>query len=93
MGRLVVVDPALALAIEGVEAWVDHTSLEGERNKIATARVRDELLFAGKLNNMWFKSLTTDILLLMNKFACSFIAEMEKEPLNEDTFCQFSEYV
>ena len=48
VGRLVVVDPALALAIEGVEAWVDHTSLEGERNKFATAIVRDELLFAEK---------------------------------------------
>ena len=46
--KLLVVDPAPALAMEGVEAWVDHNSLEEERNKFATAIVRDELLFAEK---------------------------------------------
>ena len=46
--KLLSVDPSTALAIEGVEDWVDHNSLEGERNKFSTAIVRDELLFAEK---------------------------------------------
>ena len=41
-------NPAPALAMEGVEAWVDHTSLKRERNKFAMAIVGDELLFAEK---------------------------------------------
>ena len=46
--KLLSVDPSPALAMDSVEEWVDHTSLEGERNKFSTAIVRDELLFAEK---------------------------------------------
>ena len=43
---LVRVDPSPALAMDGVEAWVDHNTLGGERNKFHTAIRKDELVFA-----------------------------------------------
>ena len=43
---LVKVDPSAALAMEGVTAWVDHTSVGKARNSFHTAIRKDELVFA-----------------------------------------------
>ena len=43
---LVRVDPSAALAMEGVTAWVDHTSVGAARNSFHTAIRKDELVFA-----------------------------------------------
>lgn len=43
---LVRVDPGPALAMEGVEGWVDHTTLGEKRNSFHTAIRKDEVVFA-----------------------------------------------
>jgi len=43
---LMKVDPSAALAMEGVTAWVDHTSVGKARNSFHTAIRKDELVFA-----------------------------------------------
>ena len=44
--KLLKVDATKALSEEGVEDWIDHTSISEEGNKFQTAIIRDELVFA-----------------------------------------------
>ena len=44
--KIVNVDVSDALSLNGVVDWVDHNSINEERNKFATAIIKDELVFA-----------------------------------------------
>jgi len=44
--KILKVDATKALAQDGVEAWIDHTSLTKEGNNFQTGIIRDELVFA-----------------------------------------------
>lgn len=45
------VDPGPALTMDGVEDWLDHTTISQEKNLHCSSYVRDELMFAvGKVH-------------------------------------------